>query len=1555
MPFHMPRGSRVQVMRVSSRARHTDLRRKLLAGAGAALLALPSPAYAVDFPYTGGAGQASTTGSINTVDLSNVTITNTASQWTDNGANNELTITMAGGLVNGSGTISRLLGNNLTVNNTTASTNRAGIAVTIGQGHNGSGQTPVGFNLTGTNTIRYNSVESTVGLGAALYATQTNTAGANSTNSAIDSSGGTTAFTGNYGIYFNQLGGSAGITTSATDTFTAITGSTGSALRMNISNYGNAFIVNRASTTNQFGAYGIDANNPVGFLLLHNSGALNGALGAINASTGTNVLRLGMAADLGSITGLTGAMTGGIIATTAGGENTIMTATGGTINTNTANGISSSVTAGAGITTITVGDTIGATLTPTSSGILASTTAGASGAVNVTANANVSGALFGIRVTNGGSGATNVTVGTGATVTGATNGIFTSGSGIATLAINGRVSGSIVTGAGNDAITLTSSGVATDGVVTGTIDGGTGTNTLTLAGTSTVVSQNIANLSNIGGITKSGTGTWSITGTAAVNPTYTVSAGTLKLGTGGTSGTLGSGTILVATAGTLAFDRSDTITVANNIINAIGGGQSGNIAQLGSGTTILTGTNTYSGNTTISAGTLQIGNGGTSGQVSGTITNNSALAINRSDNFTVGSSIAGTGTLTQLGADTLVLTFDNTYSGGTTISAGTLEIGAGTASGSLGTGNVVNNAALSYNRTGSFTIANVISGTGTLTKLNTGTMILTGTNTYSGTTTISAGSLQVGNGGTTGTLGTAAVTNNAALVFNRSDAVTIANAISGTGAVQHSGGGLLTLTGNNSFSGGFSMDAGSGGVQVGNGGTSGSLGTGTVSNARFLRFNRSDSLTVTNDISGTGSLTQSGTGTVILTGNNIYSGGTTINSGTTLQVGNGGATGSIGGGAVTNNGTLTYSRTGFFGLSSIMSGSGNLRSEGGGTLQLGRPHSYTGATSIASGSTLSLFDDGSIATSSGVANAGTFNVSGLTGAGTSIKSLTGAGTVTLGTKNLTITDASGNFTGSVTGTGLLTIGGGTFSANGTVAGMVTAGNGSTLKGTGTIGGLTGSSGGTVAPGNSIGTLNVAGNVTFAAGSIYQVEVDPAGASDRIAATGTATINGGTVDVQAAAGTYGTSTTYTILTATGGVTGTFTSATSNFIFLTPTLNYSASQVTLTLAQPVVVVPPVVVPPAVVPPVVVPPVVVPPAPAPLTFPSVALTPNQIASSTALQAGGAAGGDLFLAVLNSTSAVTARSAFDGASGEIHATLQAAQFENTTAARRTLLNRMRSADAAAQGWSLWGDVSGNWGHIDGDGNAARATNRGVAVTVGADTPVDANWRVGLSGGYSSSEVGVGQRRSSANTTGGQFAAYAFGKYDALLIRTGFAYGFGTANSRRDIGFALFNDALTAKQDVDSQQLFGEVGYGFALTGVTIEPFAGLSWTRINAGSFRETGGSAALSGNGSARDDGFSTLGAQLFTGGSDFAGGILTPSVRVGWQHAFTNRLATRSLTFVSSGQGFAVRGTPLDADRAVIDIDAALSLGAGTTLTLGYAGSISARAQDHGVRLMGAIGL
>src|SRR6185436_1228454 len=134
-------------------------------------------------------------------------------------------------------------------------------------------------------------------------------------------------------------------------------------------------------------------------------------------------------------------------------------------------------------------------------------------------------------------------------------------------------------------------------------------------------------------------------------------------------------------------------------------------------------------------------------------------------------------------------------SGPTTISAGVLQIGAGGSTGTLGTGAIVDNATLAFDRSGTLLVPGAIGGTGSVQQLGAGTTVLTGANTYSGATSIAAGALQIGNGGTTGTLGVGPVSNAGSLVFDRSDAINVANAIGGTGTIVHAGTGSTTLLG----------------------------------------------------------------------------------------------------------------------------------------------------------------------------------------------------------------------------------------------------------------------------------------------------------------------------------------------------------------------------------------------------------------------------------------------------------------------------------------------------------------------------------------------------------------------------------------------------------------------------------------------------------------------------------------------------------------------------------------------------------------------------------------
>jgi len=175
--------------------------------------------------------------------------------------------------------------------------------------------------------------------------------------------------------------------------------------------------------------------------------------------------------------------------------------------------------------------------------------------------------------------------------------------------------------------------------------------------------------------------------------------------------------------------------------------------------------------------------------------------------------ISGAATLIKQGPGTLLLTGANTFSGASSVAAGTLQIGSGGTAGALGTVGISGNGSLVFSRSDAATWAGTLSGGLALSKLGTNTLTLTGNHAHSGTTTISGGTLELGNGGTTGSLGNGPVTSNGALRVNRSNAITIAGNISG-GSLSKLGGGTLTLAGDNSF-GSANFTLGSGASIVG--------------------------------------------------------------------------------------------------------------------------------------------------------------------------------------------------------------------------------------------------------------------------------------------------------------------------------------------------------------------------------------------------------------------------------------------------------------------------------------------------------------------------------------------------------------------------------------------------------------------------------------------------------------------------------------------------------------------------------------------------------------------
>ncbi|CAB3729785.1 hypothetical protein LMG24238_05618 [Paraburkholderia sediminicola] len=250
-------------------------------------------------------------------------------------------------------------------------------------------------------------------------------------------------------------------------------------------------------------------------------------------------------------------------------------------------------------------------------------------------------------------------------------------------------------------------------------------------GNNVTLAQNLSG--DAGVLVKQGAGTLTLTGNNTYDGGTQIDAGTLQIGNGGAVGSI-QGDVLNNSA--LVVNRSDAVTLSG----AISG--TGTLTQAGPGTTILTGDSTFTGTTTIDAGVLQLGDGGTSGSMTGPIVNNAVLAIDRADTAVLPGVISGTGSLTQMGAGTTVLAGENTYSGGTTIDAGTLQIGNGGTTGSI-IGDVTNNGTLAFNRADTVTFSNLISGTGGLVQAGPGTLNLEGDQTYSGPTTVQGGMLAV--------------------------------------------------------------------------------------------------------------------------------------------------------------------------------------------------------------------------------------------------------------------------------------------------------------------------------------------------------------------------------------------------------------------------------------------------------------------------------------------------------------------------------------------------------------------------------------------------------------------------------------------------------------------------------------------------------------------------------------------------------------------------------------------------------------------------------------------
>ncbi|ELM2311309.1 fibronectin-binding autotransporter adhesin ShdA [Salmonella enterica] len=352
-----------------------------------------------------------------------------------------------------------------------------------------------------------------------------------------------------------------------------------------------------------------------------------------------------------------------------------------------------------------------------------------------------------------------------------------------------------------------------------------------------------------------------------------------------------------AAHGTFTVDAGSTFTVTSELdeTTATSNWNGSKLTKQGDGTLILSNTGNDYGDTEIDGGILAAKDAAALGTGDVTIAESATLELSQG---TLDNNVTGEGQIVKSGSDELIVTGANDYSGGTTISGGTLTADHAD---SLGTGTIANNGVL---QVGEGELKNTLSGTGSLVKIGTGELTLNGDNDYSGGTTIDDGVLIADNADS---LGTGAVANNGVLQVGEGE---LKNTLSGTGSLVKIGTGELTLSGDNDYSGGTTIDDG---VLIAD--NADSLGTGAVANNGELQVGEGE---LENTLSGSGSLVKTGTGELTLNGDNSYSGGTTITGGTLIAAN----VNALGGGDVDNAGTLKLDAEGEFNLANVTTQSG---------------------------------------------------------------------------------------------------------------------------------------------------------------------------------------------------------------------------------------------------------------------------------------------------------------------------------------------------------------------------------------------------------------------------------------------------------------------------------------------------------------------------------------------------------------------------------------------------------------------------------------------------------
>ncbi|WPO99980.1 autotransporter domain-containing protein [Pseudomonas sp. HR96] len=527
------------------------------------------------------------------------------------------------------------------------------------------------------------------------------------------------------------------------------------------------------------------------------------------------------------------------------------------------------------------------------------------------------------------------------------------------------------------------------------------------------------------------------------------------------------------------------------------------------------------------------------------------------------------------------------------------------------------------------------------------------------------------------------------------------------------------------------------------------------------------------------------------------------------------------------------------------------------------------------------------------------------------------------------------------GSGGEVLGGARLNNLGGIAGTLTVDNGGVYAGGGTVGNLVVN--GTMLTNSTLGTAKVTGNLTLGSGATLAYGVNADGSSAPVVVGGTAALNGATLEVQPSPGQYPWQNRYTVLQA-GAVSGTFGQVTSDYAFLTPSLSYSATQVNLDYKRNDV-----------------------------AFADLATSTSAASAARSLTRLGS-GSTLYNALLN-TSTASAGGALQQLAASSNASLGSATQAGTAQVGSSMLAAMRQlgsgagmlvgmADqdtpqlaatgvpAAARNLNdpnalgrLWLQGLGSYGKLDGENGGSSLQQRTRGSVLGLDWALTPDWRLGVLGGYSRTELDASGMSGQVDSW--HLGAYALHQAGPLALRLGAAYSGNDGSSKRSVAFNGFSDTPRGDYHGNSQQAFAELGYAMGSGRLSAEPFANLGYQRNQRDGYREKGGAAALDVDSQTQDNFTSTFGLRLAQLRQLANGMSLTPRASLGWRHAYGDVDTRTRQAFIEGGSAFNVQGSALDRDSLMIEAGLDLGLTARQSLGLGYDGEIGSNSRNHAV--------